>query len=538
MEPTAAAEEAAAPAAEVLAARFDDLNLSEPLLRNLREAGYEKPTPIQAKVIPLALDGRDVLGQAQTGTGKTASFLLPIFDRLKPGQGNPGALILAPTRELAMQIQDHVQSLGTNLGLSSVTLYGGSSYDPQIAALQRGVDLVVGTPGRVMDHMRARRLDLGGVKFAVLDEADRMLDLGFRKDIEYILRHCPVERQTLLLSATFPDEIQKLGRRFMRDPIHIGVDPERLTVDQIEQFYVAVEDEQKWAALLKLLDVERPALAIIFCNTKHAAKKLAARLKAIGIAAREIHGDLVQKKREKIMAGFRSGKVLLLVATDVASRGIDVTDISHIINYNVPFKIEDYVHRIGRTGRIGKSGKAFTLVNREEARFLTEIEILINRELTPVSFPTLESIFWPKPPADIPPEFRTEDQDSEVGQDDYIEDNDRGGGGGGGRFGRRGSGGGGRGGGGRSGGGGGRGRGGHGGGRRDHGPREQAAPAQAAAPDVSASTTDAGPSASGGMGGADGEQKRRRRRRGRRGKGGGSAPGGTPSEAAPPQEAQ
>lgn len=386
-----------------LAQSFDELNLSPNVLESVKAAGYVKPTPIQSLFIPRARTGRDVMGQAKTGTGKTAAFLLPIFEALKPGEGCAQSLILAPTRELALQIHGEIAKIGSKMGFSSITLYGGSSFEPQIDALRSGVDIIVGTPGRVMDHMRQRRLDLSALKIAVLDEADRMLDFGFRKDIEYILKHCPKSRQTLLLSATIPDDIRKLSRRFMHEPVEIWTAPEKLTVDEVEQHYFAVKREDKLPTLLKLLEVENPPLGIIFCGTKMGAKRLAERLNRLYIPAKEIHGDLQQSRREKIMERFRSGKVNLLIATDVASRGIDVDDITHIINYDVPYKIEDYVHRVGRTGRIGKSGKAYTFVTPEEGEYLTEIEMLINREIHRMKFDDLTSKWWPNPPS-TPPE--------------------------------------------------------------------------------------------------------------------------------------
>jgi ATP-dependent RNA helicase DeaD len=382
--------------------------------------GYVQPTPIQVQFIPIALSGRDVMGQARTGTGKTAAFLLPLFCRLQPGAQKPRALILAPTRELALQIQGELGKLGEGLGFQSVTLYGGSGYDVQNMALTRGVDLVVGTPGRLMDHMRSRRLDLSEIQTVVLDEADRMLDLGFRKDIEYILRHCPTSRQTLLLSATIPDEILKLARRFMREPEELWLTPDKPAVEQIEQFYCIVEPDQKLPLLLKILDEERPGLAIVFCRTKLGARKLAARMQALKLNAREIHGDLVQSKREKIMGHFRKGRVRLLVATDVASRGIDVDNITHIINYDVPHRAEDYVHRIGRTGRMDRCGKAFTLVTREDAPMLTEIELFVNQELHLKQYADVNSIFWPNPPESLPPEFGGDNTEM-VAEQDYVE---------------------------------------------------------------------------------------------------------------------
>ncbi|MEI6235179.1 MAG: DEAD/DEAH box helicase [Planctomycetota bacterium] len=415
-----------------LATSFDELGLEPSTLDSIKAAGYTSPTPIQSLFIPRAKTGRDVMGQARTGTGKTAAFLLPIFEALKPGQGEgfAQAMILAPTRELAIQIHGEIAKIGSTLGFSSITLYGGASYEPQIEALKRGVDIVVGTPGRLMDHMKSHRLDLRGIKIAVLDEADRMLDLGFRKDIEYILKHCPKNRQTLLLSATIPDDIRKLARRFMDDPIEIWTSVENLSVDTIEQFYCAAERDQKLPTLLKLLEVENPALGIVFCGTKMGAKRLAEKLNRLYIPAKEIHGDLQQSRREKIMARFRSGQVTLLIATDVASRGIDVDDITHVFNWDIPYKIDDYVHRVGRTGRIGKSGRAFTFVSRDEGQYLTDIEMLINRQLIPLKFDDLTSKWWPVPPTTPPEGFEHE-------KEQYLSAEGEGGGSGGGGGGGR-----------------------------------------------------------------------------------------------------
>ena len=465
---------------------FAELNLSAPVLESIRLAGYTKPTPIQAQFVPLAMTGRDVMGQAKTGTGKTASFLLPIFERIKPGEAHTQALILAPTRELAIQIEGEIGKLGRTLGFTSITIYGGSSYEPQIEALAAGVDIIVGTPGRIMDHMGSKRLDLSGIKVAVLDEADRMLDLGFRKDIEFILKHCPAQRQTLLLSATIPDDILKLAKRFMYDPLEVWTAAEKLTVDSVEQHYFVCDPKDKMPTLLKLLDTENPQLAIIFCGTKMGAKRLAERLNRLYISAREIHGDLHQSRRERIMGNFRKGKVKLLIATDVASRGIDVDNITHIINYDIPYKIEDYVHRIGRTGRIGRSGKAFTLVSREEGEYLTEIELLINREISRLQYDDLTSKWWPNPPSQPDADWEPDDnlgRDKEQGSGNSSSSGSSGGGGGGGggsggskRGRRRGGSGGSSGGGGRGGsGGGGR------GGREDRGERSRAPAVSASA---------------------------------------------------------
>jgi len=415
-EPLEVDTEGAILAPPPLAVSFAELKLNSNILDSLNKAGFTKPTPIQSQFIPVALTGQDVMGQAKTGTGKTAAFLLPIFQAIKPGVGKPQALILAPTRELALQIHGEIGRLGSFLGFASITLYGGASYEPQIEALSSGVDIVVGTPGRIMDHMRSQRLDLSGIKIAVLDEADRMLDLGFRKDIEYILRHCPSQRQTLLLSATIADDIKKLAQRFMIEPLEVWTSPESLTVDSVEQSFFVCERDEKFPILLKLLEVENPELSIIFCGTKMGAKRLAEKLKRLYINAREIHGDLQQARREKILGRFRTGEVKLLIATDVASRGIDVQNITHIINWDIPYKIEDYVHRIGRTGRIGRSGKAFTFVTREEGSYLTEIELLINKEIKRVHFDDVTSKWWPTPPKEAPPEFVDEGPEPSIAQ--------------------------------------------------------------------------------------------------------------------------
>lgn len=393
---------------------FDEMPLPLVLRENLRREGFEHPTPIQKTFIPKALAGRDVMGQARTGTGKTAAFLLPIFQRLleenagdagkKPSPGVARSLILSPTRELALQIHGEIKRLGTGLKLSSVVLYGGADYGPQIEALRRGVDLVVGTPGRTMDHLRSRRLSLSETSTAVLDEADRMLDLGFRRDIEYLLRHCPRSRQTLLLSATFPDDIRRLSRRFMREPLEVWTAGDKLTVDAVEQHYCVCTREEKMPLLLKVLETQRPKAAIVFCRTKRMTRLLAERLAALRINAKDIHGDLDQRRREKIMNAFRHGRIRVLVATDVAARGLDISHITHIFNYDIPLDPEDYIHRIGRTGRMESTGFAMTFVEKEEAGFLTAVEVLINREIKPLSFDSLESRWWPKAPKEPAPE--------------------------------------------------------------------------------------------------------------------------------------
>jgi ATP-dependent RNA helicase DeaD len=359
---------------------FEELSLSEVMLAALELAGYLEPTPIQAGLIPRALEGVDVVGQARTGTGKTAAFAIPILERLAPRRESnaPQALILVPTRELAVQVRGEVVKLAHGRKVHCVAVYGGKPIREQIDKLRRGAHVVVGTPGRIMDHMARGTLDLSSVTCVVLDEADRMLDIGFRPDIERILRRCPTDRQTLLLSATVPPPIEKLAQRYMRQPEKQNFSPKDLSVDTIEQFYFTVDNDRKFDLLLKLIEKEGPKQAIIFCRTKRGTEKIFQRLskKIEGVAC--IHGDMQQNARDRVMSQFREGKVRYLVATDVVGRGIDVSGISHIINYDIPTFCDDYVHRVGRTGRMGREGVAFTFVCPEEGYELTRIEERIN----------------------------------------------------------------------------------------------------------------------------------------------------------------
>jgi ATP-dependent RNA helicase DeaD len=353
------------------------------MLQALVQAGYEYPTPIQAGLIPLALQGIDVVGQARTGTGKTAAFAIPILERLQPGRNHhhPQALVLVPTRELAVQVRDEVVKLAAGRRVQCVAVYGGKPIRQQMEKLRRGAQIVVGTPGRVLDHLARGTIDLAHLKVVVLDEADRMLDIGFRPDIERILKRCPADRQTLLLSATVPPPIAKLAERYMRQPQTVNFSPQDIAVDTIEQFYFTVDPERKFDLLLRLLAREQPRQAIIFCRTKRGTEKVYQRLskKLPDVAC--IHGDMPQGARDRVMAAFRSGQVKLLVATDVVGRGIDVSSISHIINYDIPTFCDDYVHRVGRTGRMGREGVAFTFVAPGEGPELTRIEQRINRLL-------------------------------------------------------------------------------------------------------------------------------------------------------------
>jgi ATP-dependent RNA helicase DeaD len=373
---------------------FASLGLSEVMLASLDQAGYQVPSPVQAGVIPLILAGRDVLGQARTGTGKTASFGIPILERLaKPKRGGaPQAIILTPTRELAVQVRDEIEKLSAGRTVRFAALYGGKPIKSQIVKLEKGVDIIVGTPGRVLDHLGRNTLDLRELKFVVLDEADRMLDIGFRPDIEKILRRCPADRQTMLLSATVDSVIKKLAERYMREPEMLDFSPKTKSVETIEQFYFTVDQERKFDLLLKLIEREQPAQAIIFCRTKRGTDKIQIKLAKKFAGVDCMHGDMNQGMRDRVMKQFRAGEVKLLVATDVVGRGIDVTGISHIINYDVPESSDDYVHRVGRTGRMGREGVAYTFVTTEQGGELTRIEELINKLLKRAEIEGFETV--------------------------------------------------------------------------------------------------------------------------------------------------
>ncbi len=353
------------------------------MLGVLREVAYEKPTPVQAGMIPLVLQGKDVVGQARTGTGKTAAFAIPLIDKMaNRHDGTVRVLALVPTRELAVQVQQEVAKLARGTKLTCTAIYGGHSVRTQMDALNRGVDFVVGTPGRIIDHLQRKSLSLDGLECVVLDEADRMLDIGFRPDIERVLRLCPAERQTLLLSATMPAPIIALAKRYMHRPVRVNFSSSSLAHDTIEQSCFLVNDTEKLPLLIKLLEREQPRQCIIFCRTKLGTQRLFLKLSRHGLeSVRAIHGDLSQPQRDSVMKDFRAGTLQILVATDVVGRGIDVTAISHIINYDVPSLCDDYVHRVGRTGRMGKAGVAFTFVTPLQRSQLADIEKRIDRQL-------------------------------------------------------------------------------------------------------------------------------------------------------------
>ncbi|MCE2796059.1 MAG: DEAD/DEAH box helicase [Planctomyces sp.] len=364
---------------------FDQLGLSAPTLRLLAKIGYDHPSPIQVALIPIALTGRDCIGQARTGTGKTAAFMLPTLEQVDSERGVVQVLVLAPTRELSEQVYLESRKLAGNMPLHFALAVGGRPMGRQIDDLRGGAQIVIGTPGRVQDLMKRGHLRLEELFIAVLDEADRMLDIGFRPDIERILRACPKVRQTLLLSATMPPDVMKLAQRYMVDPESVDLSEDRVVVDTIEQFYATVDEDRKLPLLLRILAHEKPSQVIVFTRTKRGADKLydvfSRRLKSSRIAC--IHGDMPQSKRDRVIKALRAGELRLLIATDVVGRGIDVSGISHIINYDIPEYCDDYVHRVGRTGRLSsdQNGRAVTFVTLAQGGELTNIEKRINTVL-------------------------------------------------------------------------------------------------------------------------------------------------------------
>ena len=359
---------------------FSSLNLRDEIMQAITELGYAEPTPIQAGMIPLMLTGVDVIGQAQTGTGKTAAFALPILNNFAK-QKNPQALILAPTRELALQVADSMNEYGKHLHLRVLAVYGGQPYGPQINSLQRGVDIVVGTPGRLIGLLERKVLFLNGVKTVVLDEADEMLNMGFIEDVEMILDATPEDRQTALFSATMPPRIRKLAERFMRDPQSVIIKRDTLTAAAIEQRYYFVHESHKTNALTRLFEVEPIHSALIFTRTRAETSTLANELVVRGIPAEAISGDLDQQARERVLGRFRANQLKVLVATDVAARGLDIDDISHVFNYHLPDDAEVYIHRIGRTGRAGKTGISISFACEDDAFLLEPIQELLGEKL-------------------------------------------------------------------------------------------------------------------------------------------------------------
>ena len=373
--------------------RFADLGLAESVMAAVAEVGYETPSPIQAATIPALLDGRDVLGQAQTGTGKTAAFALPLLSRLDLKQGKPQVLVLAPTRELAIQVAEAFQRYANKIpGFHVLPIYGGQSYYPQLQALKRGVHVVVGTPGRVIDHLDRGTLDLSELKALVLDEADEMLRMGFIDDVETVLKKVPEQRQVALFSATMPSQIRRIAQTYLRDPVEVTIAAKTTTATNIRQRFWFVSGLHKLDALTRILEAEPYDAMIIFARTKSATDELAEKLQARGLAAAAINGDVQQAQREKTIQQLKDGKLDILVATDVAARGLDVERISHVLNYDIPYDTESYVHRIGRTGRAGRSGEAILFVSPREKNMLRAIERATRQPIAEMQLPTVESV--------------------------------------------------------------------------------------------------------------------------------------------------
>ena len=367
---------------------FADLGLKAPILEALTDLGYEKPSPIQAECIPHLLDGRDVLGMAQTGSGKTAAFSLPLLNNIDPELRAPQILVLAPTRELAVQVAEAMTEFSKHMrGVNVVALYGGQRYDVQLRALRQGPQIVVGTPGRLLDHLKRGTLDLSKLSGLVLDEADEMLNMGFREDMELILGQIPGEHQTALFSATMPKPILEITDRFQKDAKLVKVAAKELTIPLVSQKFYRVKNQDKDAACVRLLEYYQPKLTLIFCNTKKKVDELADLLKQQGFQAEGLHGDLSQAQRDVAMNRFRNGGASILIATDVAARGIDVDDVEAVINYDIPQDIEYYVHRIGRTGRAGRKGRSFTFANSREIYKIREIERVCHTTITEKKLP-------------------------------------------------------------------------------------------------------------------------------------------------------
>lgn len=375
-----------------MSSQFAHLGLAPELLKAVESLEYTEPTPIQSGAIPMLLNGRNVVGQAQTGTGKTAAFFLPLLQNTAAGCSSINALVLTPTRELAIQVEAAAIQFAQFSGHRVTSIYGGQSYNIQIRQLKRGTDIIVGTPGRIMDLMRKGLLDLGNVQIVVIDEADEMLDMGFEEDVKTILDSMPEEKQISLFSATFPQAVKKLITKYVSDPQHIRIDPSHITVPEIDQRYCVVREDSKLPALGRILEMEEISSALIFTRTKARAQEISTGLSSRGFLSEALHGDLNQASRESVLNKFRNHTVSILVATDVASRGLDINDLSHVINFDVPQDAEDYVHRIGRTGRAGKMGIAVTFITPKERQRLFSIETFTHQTMKEVKVPSSEQI--------------------------------------------------------------------------------------------------------------------------------------------------
>ncbi|MDM5356747.1 DEAD/DEAH box helicase [Peribacillus sp. RS7] len=368
---------------------FSELGLDRTSMKSIEKMGFEEASPIQSQTIPLALEGKDIIGQAQTGTGKTAAFGIPLMENIDINNENVQGIVIAPTRELAIQVSEELFKLGYGKRARVLAVYGGQDIDRQIRALKKKPHIIVGTPGRLLDHIKRKNIKLGGVHTVVLDEADEMLNMGFIEDIELILSTVPDERQTLLFSATMPDPIRKIAERFMREPVLVRVKAKEMTVDRIEQYYLELKESEKFDTLARLFDIQTPDLAIVFGRTKRRVDELASALNIRGYMAEGIHGDLSQAKRLSVLKKFKEGNIDVLVATDVAARGLDISGVTHVYNFDIPQDPESYVHRIGRTGRAGKHGIAITFVTPRERGQLHAVEHTTKKRMEKLKTPTL-----------------------------------------------------------------------------------------------------------------------------------------------------
>lgn len=377
--------------------KFADLGFNNNILKAIDDMGFEEPSKIQAEVIPVLLEGFDVIGQAQTGTGKTFAFGAPILNSFEKSTGKIYSLILAPTRELAIQVNDEISRIAKHTKIKLLPVYGGQPIERQIKTLKNGIDIVVGTPGRVLDLIRRKVMDLGSIKFLVLDEADEMLNMGFIEDIEEIINKCNSERQTLLFSATMPNEIKKLSKKYMKpETKQISIIKNAMTVSTVSQYYYEIKQKERFESFCRILDVDAPSTAIIFCRTKKGVDQLVESMQARGYNVEGMHGDMNQNQRMNTLRKFKEGNLEFLVATDVAARGIDIENISHVINYDLPQDVESYVHRIGRTGRANREGTAYTLVTSREYSLLKQIEKATKSKVKRKEIPTIDDIFYAK----------------------------------------------------------------------------------------------------------------------------------------------
>lgn len=373
--------------------KFDELNIDERILRAIEDMGFEETSPIQTQAIPAVCEGIDVVGQAQTGTGKTAAYTIPMLMKIDPQIKKPQAIVLCPTRELAVQVAEEIRKLAKYMSdIKVLPVYGGQEIVRQIKSLKTGVQIIVGTPGRVMDHMRRKTVKFDNINMVILDEADEMLDMGFREDMETILTETPEDRQTVMFSATMPKAIMDIARNFQKDARIIKAVRKELTVSNIEQFYYEVRPKNKTEVLCRLIDIYNPRLSVVFCNTKRQVDELISELKGRGYFADGIHGDMKQQQRDRVMDDFRSGKVDILIATDVAARGIDVDDVDMVFNYDIPQDEEYYVHRIGRTGRAGRSGMALSFISGKEVYKLKDIERYCKTKILAKPVPSLDDV--------------------------------------------------------------------------------------------------------------------------------------------------